>query len=195
MIEYSTLSDHELIVLLAHDDNNAFKTLYDRHARVLYLAAFKKLPVPHLLEDLLQEVFLTLYRKRSSLGEITNLRAYLHSALRNRILNELRNSLIHEQHHQQLSVPEAAESPCNYDLQLLEKRFGEALDRLSERSREIFLLSRRDELSYKEIAERLGISVKAVEKHMGKALQVMRSEFKDYGVMAVVGLAIVERWV
>lgn len=194
MTAYSTLSDHELIALLARDDNNAFKALHDRHAQALYLAAFKKLPVPHLLEDLLQEIFLNLYRKRTSLGEITNLRAYLHSALRNRILNELRNSLIHEQHHQQLSIPEVTESTCNYDLQLLEKRFGEALDRLSERSREIFLLSRRDELSYKEIAERLGISVKAVEKHMGKALQVMRSEFKDYGVMAVVGLAVVERW-
>jgi RNA polymerase sigma-70 factor (ECF subfamily) len=194
MTAYSTLSDHELTALLARDDNNAFKTLYDRHARALYLAAFKKLPVPHLLEDLLQEVFLNLYRKRGSLGEITNLRAYLHSALRNRILNELRNSLIHEQHHQQLPVTETTENPCQYDLHLLEKRFGEALDRLSERSREIFLMSRRDELSYKEIAERLGISVKAVEKHMGKALHVMRSEFKDYGVMAVVCLAAAERW-
>ncbi|MBC9931566.1 sigma-70 family RNA polymerase sigma factor [Chitinophaga qingshengii] len=194
MTAYSILPDQELIALLARDDNNAFQTLYDRHARALYLAAFKKLPVPHLLEDLLQEVFLNLYRKRSSLGTITNLRAYLHSALRNRILNELRNTLIHEQHHQQLIIPESTEAPCNYDLQLLEKRFGEALDRLTSRSREIFLLSRREELSYKEIADRLGISVKAVEKHMGKALQVMRSEFKDYGVMAVVCMAVAERW-
>ncbi|WP_160712175.1 sigma-70 family RNA polymerase sigma factor [Chitinophaga solisilvae] len=194
MTTYSTLSDQELTALLARDDNNAFRTLYERHAQELYLTAFKKLPVPHLLEDLLQEVFLNLYRKRATLGEITNIRAYLHSALRNRIFNELRNSLIHEQHHQQVIIPEAAESACNYDLQLLEKRFGAALDRLSARSREIFLLSRRDELSYKEIAARLGISVKAVEKHMGKALQVMRSEFKDYSVVAAVCLAVTTHW-
>lgn len=182
MIAYTALSDHELVALLAGDDNKAFETLYERHAQALYLAAFKKLPVPHLLEDLLQEVFISLYKKRASLGPVGNLRAYLYSALRNRILNELRNSLLHEQHHQQMDTPQATEAVINYDLQLLEKRFGEALDRLSVRSREIFLLSRREHLSYKEIADRLGISVKAVEKHMSRSLQVMRHEFKDYGV-------------
>lgn len=52
-------------------------------------------------------------------------------------------------------------------------------------SREVFLLSRRDHLSNKEIAQRLGISVKAVEKHMGKSLRVMRHEFKDYGLVVI----------
>lgn len=190
MITYTTLSDDELVALMASDDNKAFEALYERHAQVLYLTAFKKLPVPHLLEDLLQEVFINLYKKRASMGEVGNLRAYLHGALRNRILNELRNSLLHEQHHQQMLLPQTAEAVNNYDLRLLEKRFGEALDRLSARSREIFLLSRRDHLSYKEIAERLGISVKAVEKHMSRSLQVMRHEFRDYGLAGLLYFAI-----
>lgn len=190
---YTALSDNDLIALMAGDDNQAFATLYERHARALYEAACKKLPVPHLLEDMLQEVFMNLYKKRATLVPPGNLRAYLYCALRNRILNELRNSLAHEQHHLRLPVSATTEMAVAYDLKLLEKRFGEALDRLSARSREIFLLSRRDQLSYKEIADRLGISVKAVEKHMSRSLVVMRTEFRDYSWVALVYFAVTKQ--
>ncbi|MBS0032141.1 RNA polymerase sigma factor [Chitinophaga sp. 22321] len=183
MTEYIALQDEALLALLANNDNKAFETLYQRHAAALYSHACKKFPVPHLLEDILQDIFITLYKKRAALPEIKNLSAYLHSALRNRILNELRNSLLHQQHHQHLPIEKTAETDNTYDYKLLEKRFVLALDKLTERSREVFLLSRRDHLSNKEIAQRLGISVKAVEKHMGKSLQVMRQEFKDYGLL------------
>ncbi|MGF6847268.1 RNA polymerase sigma-70 factor (family 1) [Chitinophaga sp. W3I9] len=185
MTEYIALQDEALLALLANNDNKAFEVLYQRHAAELYQHAYKKFPAPHLLEDMIQEIFISLYKKRATLTGIKNAKAYLHGALRNRILNELRNSLLHEQHHQQLPVTTTAETDNTYDLKLLEQRFALALDKLTERSREIFLLSRRDHLSNKEIALRLGISVKAVEKHMGKSLQVMRGEFKDYGLVIV----------
>lgn len=189
---YTTLSDKELLTLLAWNDNQAFETLYRRHADALYQAAYRKLPVPHLVEDLLQEVFANLYRKRAGLGDIDNIKAYLYNALRYRILNELRNSLLHAEHHRKLPPETAAEADIRYDLQQLEKRFAEALEQLTERSREIFLLSRRDHLSYKEIADRLGISVKAVEKHMSRSLEVMRHELKDYGLSGVACLAVAQ---
>jgi RNA polymerase sigma-70 factor (family 1) len=188
MREYIALQDEALLALLANNDNKAFETLYQRHAAALYQHAYKKFPVPHLLEDMLQDIFTTLYKKRGELTAIKNFSAYLHGALRNRILNELRNSLLHEQHHQHLPVEKVAETANTYDYKLLEKRFALALDKLTARSREVFLLSRRDHLSHKEIAARLGISVKAVEKHMGKSLQVMRNEFKDYGLIAVLSV-------
>ncbi|MGX5819622.1 RNA polymerase sigma-70 factor [Chitinophaga lutea] len=181
MTAYSALPDTELCNLLAKDDNKAFEALYQRHAAPLYAYASRKLPVPHLVEDLLQEVFTNLYRNRANLRDIENLRAYLFSAIRYRILNELRNSLLHTQHHQLIQTATTAETEITYDLRLLETQFHEALEKLTERSREIFLLSRRDQLSYKEIADRLGISVKAVEKHMSKSLQVLRYELRDYG--------------
>lgn len=189
---YTTLSDKELLTLLAGNDNKAFDALYRRHAEALYQAAYRKLPVPHLVEDLLQEVFANLYRKRAALAGIENFRAYLYNALRYRILNELRNSLLHSEHHRRLPVDTTAEADIRYDLQLLEKQFAEALEKLTERSREIFLLSRRDHLSYKEIADRLGISVKAVEKHMSRSLQVMRHELKDYGFSGVACLLVAQ---
>lgn len=188
MTEYIALQDEDLLALLADNDNKAFETLYQRYAADLYEHAYRKFPAPHLLEDMIQEIFISLYKKRATLTSIKSAKAYLYGALRNRILNELRNSLLHEQHHRQLPALTSSETDNTYDLKLLEQRFTLALDKLSERSREVFLLSRRDHLSNREIAERLGISIKAVEKHIGKSLQVMRREFKDYGM--VVALSV-----
>lgn len=185
---YSALSDKELMRLLAGDDARAFEALYQRHAGALYAFAYRKIPVPAIVEDLLQEVFTNIYRRRAELDHIENIPAYLYNALRNRIFNELRNAMLHEQHHQQLSTGQSADLQINYDLRELEKAFAAALDKLTERSREIFLLSRRDHLTYKEIAERLGISVKAVEKHMSRTLGVMREELKGFGALGVVVL-------
>ncbi|WP_157963021.1 RNA polymerase sigma-70 factor [Chitinophaga deserti] len=188
---YTALSDKELVTLLAGNDARAFEVLYQRHAGAMYQFAYKKVPVQAIVEDLLQEVFANLYRRRAELSHIENIRSYLYNALRNRIFNELRNSLLHEQHHAQMPPEQVTALHINYDLQQLEKVFAAALDKLTERSREIFLLSRRDHLSYKEIAERLGISVKAVEKHMSRSLGVMRDELKDFGVLGIVAVMTV----
>ncbi|WP_346320874.1 RNA polymerase sigma-70 factor [Chitinophaga sp. YIM B06452] len=183
---YTALSDKQLVALLAGNDARAFETLYQRHAGAMYAYAYKKVPVPAIVEDLLQEVFTNIYRRRAELAHIDNVAAYLYNALRNRIFNELRNSLLHEQHHQQMPAGQPAGIHINYDLRELEKAFAAALDKLTERSREIFLLSRRDHLTYKEIAEKLGISVKAVEKHMSRTLGMMREELKEFGVLGAV---------
>ncbi|NLR58687.1 RNA polymerase sigma-70 factor [Chitinophaga polysaccharea] len=182
MTEYIALQDEALVILLANNDNKAFETLYQRYAADLYRHAHNRFPVPHLLEDMLQDIFIALYKNRHTLGEIKNIKAYLYGALRNRIFNEIRNSLLHQQHHQHLPTDKITETANTYDVKLLEQQLEQALDKLTARSRQVFLLSRREHLSHKEIAQRLGISVKAVEKHMGKSLQVMRSEFKDYGL-------------
>lgn len=180
---YTALSDKELVTRLAGNDARAFEALYQRHAAAMYAYAFRKVPVPAIVEDLLQEVFTNLYRRRAELEHVENVPSYLYNALRNRILNELRNSLLHAQHHQQMAAAPSADLHINYDLRELEKAFALALDKLTERSREIFLLSRRDHLTYREIAEKLGISVKAVEKHMSRTLGIMREELKDFGVV------------
>jgi RNA polymerase sigma-70 factor (ECF subfamily) len=183
---YTALSDKELVTLLAGNDARAFETLYQRHAGAMYAYAYKKVPVPAIVEDLLQEVFTNIYRRRAELAHIENVASYLYNALRNRIFNELRNSLLHEQHHRQLPADQPDGLHINYDLRELEKAFAAALDKLTERSREIFLLSRRDHLTYKEIAGKLGISVKAVEKHMSRTLGMMREELKEFGVLGAV---------
>jgi DNA-directed RNA polymerase specialized sigma24 family protein len=161
--KYNNLTDRELLRLLEQDNEQAFKTLYNRYIDFLYQAGISRLADEVVIQDMVQEVFVTLFTKRKELGHITELKGWLFACLRNRIINEVRNTRLHHLH-------------STYDAQLLEKQFEQALNQLSNRSRLVFLLSRKENLSNKSIAEKLQVSLKAVEKHMTSALKIMRQE-------------------
>jgi RNA polymerase sigma-70 factor (ECF subfamily) len=127
-------------------------------------------------EDVVQEVFVALWRRRSSLPEVDLLPAYLHRAVRNRALNHLR----HERRAGQwlaANDPNPAVEP-EVEVRLEEGALADALRQalaaLSPRGREVFLLSRHQGLTYQQIAHTLGISVKTVETQMGRALRALR---------------------
>ena len=80
----------------------------------------------------------------------------------------------------------AAQEPANSDYQALETRLRLALGELPQQCRTIFQLSRFEELKYREIADRMGISVKTVEGQMGKALRILRQKLKGFLVLAIV---------
>jgi RNA polymerase sigma-70 factor (family 1) len=187
--DYSVLDDRSLLRL---DDEVAFKALYDRYAPTLYHYAYRLLPVPHKAEDLLQEVFTILYLKRSELSDVQYLKAWLVQVLRNRILHEVRDTLSHSRHDREATSgqPIAALPEEQYDLHLLEIRFHEALQLLTDRCREVFLLSRVEQLSNREIADRLGVSTQAVEKHIHRALDVMHRELGDLSLPVLLLLAL-----
>jgi RNA polymerase sigma-70 factor (ECF subfamily) len=182
---YNSLPDTELLQLMAQDDQLAFAKLYQRHVDILYRTAYKRLPLPYKAEDLVQEIFLTLYRKRHELTDIQDIRAWLFTTLRHRILNEIRDLYLHEQHHQQIAThtPQTTTPLTEYELKQLETQLHQALTQLTERCRQIFLLSRSQQRTNREIAQQLGISIQAVEKHMGRALRLLRRELgKDYNL-------------
>ncbi|WP_158557063.1 RNA polymerase sigma-70 factor [Mucilaginibacter conchicola] len=174
----STQTDAELLQLLAQGNAGAFELLYNRYVNYLYRMATSRLTDEAVAQDMVQEVFVSLYNSRNNLSHITELKGWLGACLRNRILNEIRNELLHQRHHEQIAYksPSAALSYDNYDLQVLQKQYQQALKQLSERSREVFLMSREQHLSNKDIAERLQVSIKAIEKHMTGALKIMRRE-------------------
>jgi RNA polymerase sigma-70 factor, ECF subfamily len=175
---YVGKTDKELLQLLAQNDEQAFRTLYARYAEQLYIVAFRKLPLTHKAEDLVQEIFIQLYRGRAKAVDINDLRAWMLACLRNMILNELRTMRIHERHHLELSRLPAyqAADPGQFDLRLLESNFQAAMTQLTTRCRQVFTLSRVEELPNGTIAEQLNVSVKAVEKQVTNALRIMRKE-------------------
>lgn len=132
-------------------------------------------------EDTAQDVMVELWRRRSSIVLQTSLRAYLFQATRNRALNHLR-------HRRVVARVTPADltmtQPSASDRGLLEGEIGgrlrEAVAALPERCREVFTLSRDRGLSYAEIAEALGISIKTVEGQMGKALKLLRAELAPW---------------
>ncbi|MBL4675000.1 MAG: RNA polymerase sigma-70 factor [Mucilaginibacter sp.] len=174
----STQTDAELLQLLARGDAGAFKLLYNRYVNYLYRVATSRLTDDAVAQDMVQEVFVSLYNNRNNLGHITELKGWLCACLRNRILNEIRNERLHQRHHEQIAFksPSAAMSYDNYDLQVLQKQYQKALAQLSERGKEVFRMSREEHLSNKDIAERLQVSIKAIEKQMTGALKIMRRE-------------------
>ena len=175
---YNNLPDAALLKMLAQQDEFAFKEVYQRYADALYRTAFKRLPIVHKAEDFVQEVFLSLYRQRHTTEEIVNLKAWLFACLRNCILNEIRNFNTHKKHDLQIAThtPLTTLSHSEYDLKKMEVQFHNALQQLTDRSRQVFLMSRTEHLPNKKIAEQLNISVHAVEKHITSALRVMKRE-------------------
>lgn len=143
----------------------------------------------HEAEDILQNVFLTLWEKRASLKPDTNLNAYLFTLAKSQCLNHLKHLKVIDKYINTKQV-EYQESQLNYyaidkfepeqiDIESLELMVEKAISELPEQCRKVFELSRYEGLKYKEIAQRLNISVKTVETHMSNALKTLRVVLKD----------------
>jgi len=136
--------------------------------------------------DMVQEVFANLWSKRSSLPEKANLKAWLYQATRNNCLNYLKRLKVQakyekralDNYHDLLLNCEALVR-LNFDTisynELLQA-LNNAINGLPERCREVFELSRYDGMKNHEIAGKLGISVKAVEGHISKALKQLKDQ-------------------
>jgi len=138
-------------------------------------------------EEIVHDCFLKLWDIRHTLTHHFNIRNYLYTVAKNRCLNQLRNQKILLKHHQQISYMEAQfnyealEKLGNYQhFEELMSKLDEAIEKLPNDIAETFRLSRYEELSYKEIAQRQGISVKTVEARISKALKILRHDLKDY---------------
>lgn len=128
-----------------------------------------------IIEDVLQEVYLKLWENRDEI-EIQYIKTYLFHAAKNRVLNHLRDEqnrhyLLENWFNQQQQEKQGKE--C-YDLEQFTTLLYKVIEQLPEKCREIFLLSRQEKLTYKQIAEKLDISVKTVEAQMGIALKRIR---------------------
>ncbi|CAN5564820.1 RNA polymerase sigma-70 factor [soil metagenome] len=134
-------------------------------------------------EEVVQQMFLSIWEKRQEIDIKVSVKSYLFRAVHNRCLNLIQQIKVRQNYaegKQSEGIP-IAHSPAQV-LQgsELEKEIKRALDVLPEQCKKIFELSRFAELKYSEIASQLEISVKTVENQMGKALRILRAELKDY---------------
>ncbi len=144
-------------------------------------------------KDIVHNVFLNLWQKREALDHSDSLKSYLFKSVYNRCLNHLRDQkkILHkdlEYEHEALS--NYAESNDYLEESELEMRIKKAVDSLPEKCREIFILNRFKEKKYSEIAEIQGVSVKAIEAQMSKALKLLREQLIDYLVVLIILLQI-----
>jgi len=133
-------------------------------------------------EELVQDVMLELWKRRETLAEESSPQAYLFQATRNRALNHIRHARIERLGEPHATRPEAVDSTAHSLVVEEEMHVAvkKAVDRLPDRCREVFVLSRTHGLKYAEIATALGISIKTVEAQMGKALKTLREELAPW---------------
>jgi RNA polymerase sigma-70 factor (ECF subfamily) len=167
-------------------DLEIFELLYKEYYVLLCIIAERIVRNPEDAEEVVSDVFIKLWNNKDSIHTINSLKAYLIKAVQNTAINYLHR---HDYKHiteriDQLSL-ELLTWDDDYLLgQLYEKEIGIILNReinsLPKGCREIFLLSRDEELSYKEIAQRLGITVNTVKSQMKVALSRLREILQDY---------------
>lgn len=175
MNERHAVGEEELLTRLRVGDDGAFTVIFRAHYAALVGTGARLLHERALAEEIAQEVLLELWRRRETLALSGPVASYLHQAARNRALNRLRQE--RTAHRGEPYVRPPATSPAA-DTETLSAELRaaaeQAIGELTQAQREVFDLSRIGGLTYNEIAERLGISVKTVEARMGRALKQLR---------------------
>lgn len=180
-IDNDTLADE-----LQAGNKEAFKKLFSTYYPRLQKYAMQFVTDTHAADDIVQECFLKLWEKREAIA-FTSVQALLFKIVRNNCLNHLRNQVVKNKHFstneeykeiwEQLYHTDFLNDP-DYILvyKELQQQIDNILCELPERSKEIFEISRFEGLKNKEIAERLGISIKIVERHISRAIKLLNKK-------------------
>ncbi|MGV3502600.1 MAG: RNA polymerase sigma factor [Adhaeribacter sp.] len=179
MISYRTLQDRDLFDLLKSEDEAAFKEIYERYFDVLYVHAYKRLQDKEEAQDVIQEVFASLWDKKEIIALEGNLPAYLFAAVRNRIFNNLSHKRC-ETHYLQSLQHFIDKGLCQTDYLVRENQFYTLIEKeiaaLPPKMQEVFSLSRNGYLSHKQIAATLNLSEQTVKKQVNNALRILRTK-------------------
>jgi len=176
-------SEQELFEALAAGNITAFEMYFKAYYQPLCNYAYTFLHDREEAEEIVQNTFLSVWEKRTSLHIRTSAKSYLYAMVRNACLNILKHEKIKQKHAgEEIALAAPGYDAVSHSIETaeLENRIVVAMEKLPDQCGLVFKLSRFEELKYSEIAEQLQISVKTVENHMGKALRIMREELKDY---------------
>lgn len=181
MAMYSTLTDVELIALLREGDHAAFEELHGRHFQTLFRVAWNVLKDREACMDVVQEVFVWFWEHRER-HQVRSIKAYLLMAVKYQVANSIRSGKVRESFFdrvgvQQLKYSLNAEST---ELQELKAFIKNIIDLLPDRCREVYQLSREEQLTNREIAQKMDISEKTVESQLTKALKTLRTQLGNF---------------
>lgn len=176
-------TDSELVNLLIQNDEAAFSELYIRFKDRLYYFCLNLLKSREEANDIVQEIFIRIWESRNFVNPDLSFSSFLYTMARNRILNYFRDVDIDEKVKSILAqrIP-IEENRIETDLIYTEyqKILKEAIEALSPQRKKIFNMSREENMSHKEIAAQLGISVNTVQEHISESLRFIKNYFSKY---------------
>jgi len=188
MTAHQDLYEKILIEKLNQSDQSAFGTIFTKYYKDLVRFSMRFTRNPDAAEELVQDVFVKLWENRNSLVISTSLKSFLLKSVQNRSLDHLRFENIRNKYASEI-LENLILSDNDTEKQVLhselEEHFLKVLANLPELYVEVYSMSRNESMTYAEIAQKLGVSVRTVEVRMAKALQIIRLELKDFLVMVL----------
>lgn len=183
MHNYDTLDDWELTDLLKSGDRLAFTEIYNRYWKKLFSIAANKINDLEEAEEIVQDIFVSLWNRRDALCITTGLGSYLAVSVKYRVIKVL-EKYSHARKYSDYSknaldmVHNSTEEWLEFEE--LKARLSEFVAELPQKCQLVFRLSRESGFSQKRIAEELEISEKTVEAHLGKALKILRTRLSQF---------------
>jgi RNA polymerase sigma-70 factor (ECF subfamily) len=177
----NSFEENNLFINIQQGDEKAFEKLFKLYYGYLCNFATKIIADDVAAEEIVQEFFVKFWERRADLSVESSLKNYLFRSVKNLCLNHIKHSNIKLQHAQKV-IAESETSNFNNDyIEVdLAADIAKSIEELPEKRREIFRLSREEGLKYREIAEKLNISIKTVEVQMSLAIKSLREKLKKY---------------
>lgn len=176
-----TYTDIDLLVLVKDNDHSAFNELFDRYWQKAYQKALARLDDETIAQDIVQEIFINLWQRRSKIQIHSSFESYLYSAVRLRVISHFRSqkvtSLQIQDAIERLGLLDTATESLTDYLEL-ERVLEAAVENMPEMLKQVYLL-RTENRSVKEIAEELGIADQTVKNYMGEASRRLREVIKE----------------
>lgn len=173
------LEDERILILFREDPKLALSLLYDKYFDYLSKEIYFILKDEDDTQDVIQDLFLTLWKNKEHLNNInSSLKLYLRKAAYNKSLNKIKTKVQFFEVEDDDFVYDNCDQHSDMVVEELNLRIKKAIDDLPLKCRTVFILSRYDEKSYKEIAENLEISIKTVENQISKALKILRKKIE-----------------
>jgi RNA polymerase sigma-70 factor (family 1) len=194
--DYEQHTDQYLLQQLTHNDQAAFTAIYQRYWKVLFREAMNVLRSQKEAEDCVQELFVSLWRRRDSLSVTTSLGAYLHTAVRYQCIDIIEKDMKRGGYLQDFTnyleahqaIPSVEEEMYARDLAA---NIGQVMDKMPGKMREVFRLSRQEHLTHREIADRLHISEETVKKQIYLALKILKSHLGDASLAMLIAATFI----
>lgn len=180
------IDERSLVLRLIDGDEDAFCELYASYKNRLIYFAMRFLKSREYAEDVFQDAFTVIWQGRRFINPDTSFSSYLYTIVRNRVLNQLHDLDNQDKLKEQIlaqAVDYTEDTKHRIMADDLRHLIACAMQQLTVRQREVFRMSREEQMSHQEIADALGISINTVQEHISTSLRVLRVYLEKHKVL------------
>lgn len=184
----TNFNTEEIIRRLKRDDKSAMDELFQYYYPRLYHFSRSILKIENEIDDILQDVFVKIWLNRHKISNAETFNSYIFTITKNEVLNFLRSKMRDQNFKDELllrSVAEEYQSQNLVEFNEIKAGIDKIVAGLPEKRRQVFILSRTEGLSNKEIAQQMNISEKTVEDHITHAIKHLKRAMKDMGIVSI----------